>query len=157
MDEQQVTEVRPAAISNGLELMGVFNKLVASTSATYVCTEAARMPKLVVDGREQAVDDLMGAFFGSQYDKRTLCFDVRTPDQVEAAIVTEEHSVVSNGRAMAISEEGAVFFFGDSVPYLILVLPYGRCSLYLGGTTAQLVELAEQVTLKLALCRQARV
>lgn len=149
MDEQQVIEVSPAAISNGLKLMGVFNKLVAITSATYVCTEAALMPKLVVDGREPEVDALMGVFFGSQYEKRTLCFDVRTPDQVEAAIVTEEHSIVSNGRAMAISEEGSVIFFGDSVPYLIVVLPYNRCSLYLGGTTAQLVELAEQVTLKL--------
>lgn len=149
MDEQQVREVSPAAISNGLRLLGIFNKLVAITSATYVCTEAALMPKLVVDGREPEVDELMKVFFGQQYEKRTLCFDVRTAAEVGATIVAEEHSVVSNGRALAISEEGSVIFFGVTVPYLIVVLPFNHCSFYLGGTTAQLVELSEQVTLKL--------
>lgn len=130
-----------------VKLLGVTRKLVSMTSATFVCAAAAKLPKLVVDGRDSAVDAIMGVFFGEQYERRTLCFDARDPALQEQQFTAEEHIVMTHGQSLVMNEDGTAVIFGADVCYVIFVLPLSETMvMYLGGTLSQMTDLAELVT-----------
>ncbi|UNI71209.1 hypothetical protein P5_0032 [Aeromonas phage P5] len=142
-----VTANELARISATLKLLDVTRKLVGLTSATFVCAAAAQLPKLVVDGRDEAVDAIMGVVFGEQYERRTLCFDARDPALQEKQFMAEEHAILTHGQSLVSNEDGTAVIFGKDVCYTILVLPISDTMvMYLGGTLSQLTDLADVVT-----------